>query len=123
MGDFAVKCTDYRKIEGKDIDHPEVKDVNMRVVIGEDDGAPNFVMRVFTVKPGGHTPWHTHPYEHELFFHAGSGAVRYGDNAETDITPVGPGTVAYVAPDEIHQIRNTGTEDLVFVCLIPKGVV
>ena len=32
--------------------------------IGSADGAPNFSLRVFTVDPGGHTPYHQHPYEH-----------------------------------------------------------
>ncbi|MBZ0272274.1 cupin domain-containing protein [bacterium] len=75
-------------------------------------------MRVFTVKPGGHTPHHHHPCEHEIFFHAGSGEVEY----EGEVVPVGPGYVAYVAPDAVHQIRNTGAEDLVFICVVPKGI-
>ena len=30
-----------------------------------------------------------------------------------------PGTAVYVAPDEIHQFRNTGSGPLKFLCLIP----
>ena len=30
-----------------------------------------------------------------------------------------PGVAVYVAPDEIHQFRNTGSGPLKFLCLIP----
>jgi len=29
------------------------------------------------------------------------------------------GTVVYVAPEEKHQFKNTGSETLKFLCLIP----
>ena len=32
--------------------------------LGSQDGAPVYSYRVFTVEPGGHTPYHQHPYEH-----------------------------------------------------------
>ena len=34
---------------------------------------PNFVMREFTIAPGGHTPHHTHPWEHHTYILAGKG--------------------------------------------------
>lgn len=108
----------YSDIDGKDIETPEVKGVHMRVAAGPDQGAPNFTMRVFTVKPGGYTFHHRHDYEHEIFFHAGNGEVFY----EGETRPVGPGHVAYVAPGADHQIRNIGDEDLVFICVVPKGI-
>ncbi len=42
-----------------------------RVVIGRADGAPHFAMRVFEIGEGGHTPKHSHPWEHEMFYHSG----------------------------------------------------
>jgi quercetin dioxygenase-like cupin family protein len=41
------------------------------VVIGKQDGAQNFSMRVFEIAPGGHTPKHAHPWEHEMFIMRG----------------------------------------------------
>ena len=32
--------------------------------ISSQDGAPVYSYRVFTVEPGGYTPYHQHPYEH-----------------------------------------------------------
>jgi quercetin dioxygenase-like cupin family protein len=88
-----------------------------RVVIGRADGADNFCMRRFDLAPGGHTPRHTHDWEHEIFFHAGRGEVfRSGG-----WVPVGPGDAVFVPGQEEHQIRNAGPEALTFLCLIPAG--
>ncbi|MCZ7585902.1 MAG: cupin domain-containing protein [Deltaproteobacteria bacterium] len=108
----------YKDVPENKVERDDVKDVTMRVAAGPDQGAPNFTMRVFTVRPGGHTPHHHHPYEHEIFFHAGRGEVEY----EGEVRPVSAGHVAYVAPDAVHQIRNTGSEDLVFICVVPNGI-
>ena len=51
------------------------KGVKIRWLIGEQDGAPNFAMRHFEVAPGGHTPHHSHDWEHEVFVLSGRGKV------------------------------------------------
>jgi quercetin dioxygenase-like cupin family protein len=112
------KCVHYEQIPGKKIENEEVRDVTMRVAVGPDDKAPRFTMRVFTVGRGGHSPRHTHDFEHEIFFHSGTGEVFH----EGITCPVKAGSVAYVAPGDDHQIRNTGSEDLVFVCVVPNKV-
>lgn len=111
-----MKNVPYRDIEPRPVEDPAAKGATMRVAIGPDDGAPNFVMRVFTVEPGGHSPRHTHPYEHEVFFHAGQGELF----CEGETRPIGPGHAAFVPPDALHQFRNTGPEPLVFVCVVPR---
>ena len=92
-----------------------VPGVTVRWVINKSDGAPNFAMRVFDVQPGANTPYHTHPWEHEVFVLAGQGVAK-GANGET---PIAYGTVAYIPPNEEHQFVNTGDEILRFICLIP----
>ena len=52
--------SDYREVEG----HEEAHGAEMRVVIGPEENAPNFVMRVFELQPGAASPYHTHPWEH-----------------------------------------------------------
>ena len=89
--------------------------VKIRWLIGEDDGAPNFAMRHFEVEPGGVTPYHDHPWEHEAFILGGSGVVKGPDHE----TAVGPGDVVYMPPDETHCFRNTGAETLSFICMVP----
>jgi quercetin dioxygenase-like cupin family protein len=61
----------------KPVDMAGAKDVDIRVLISTDDGAENFAMRMFEVQPGGHTPWHTHPNEHEVFIVEGHGVLVY----------------------------------------------
>ncbi len=90
----------------------------MRVLIGPDDGAPNFTMRQFEVAPGGHTPLHTHPYEHEVYILAGEGFVIRDGQAQ----PLRPGMIVFVPPGAIHQFRASDTSSLTFLCLIPNAM-
>lgn len=89
----------------------------IRWLIGEVDQAPNFAMRQFEVEPGGHTPKHVHDYEHEVFVLAGQGVLVDGDAEQ----PLSAGSVVYVAPNDVHQFRNTGPDPLQFLCLIPNS--
>ena len=92
-----------------------IKGVGMKVVISDMDGAPNFVMRVFEIEPGGHTPYHTHDWEHEVYVLEGD-AVAVSKDGEASI---GPGSVLLVEPNEIHNFKNTGDKPFVFLCMIP----
>ncbi|KPL11964.1 hypothetical protein AMJ85_02435 [candidate division BRC1 bacterium SM23_51] len=105
----AVSEVEPRAMEG------EAVGVSMRVLIAPDDGAPNFVMRLFVIESGGRTPFHAHPWEHEVFVLEGKGVVV----TEVGETPVGPEQAVFVAPGEKHCFRNTGEGDLCFLCLVP----
>jgi quercetin dioxygenase-like cupin family protein len=89
----------------------------VRWLIGEKDGAPNFAMRQFVVAPGGFTPRHSHPYEHEVYVLEGAGEVSEGDV----VHPLRQGDVILVRPDEVHQFRNTGETPMKFLCLVPNS--
>jgi quercetin dioxygenase-like cupin family protein len=89
--------------------------VSVRWVINKQDGAPNFAMRIFDVQPGAASPYHQHPWEHEVFILEGKGVVK-GESTEA---PFEAGYVVYVRPDEFHQFVNQGTGVLRFICLIP----
>ena len=93
------------------------KDVQRRLVLGPDDGTPLMALRVFTVSPGGHTPFHRHPFEHMNVVLEGQGALRRVDGEEQ----LTLGAVALVPADELHQFRNTGDTDFSFVCLVPNS--
>lgn len=109
-----MKHYHYTEVAEEEVPAP-AEGVKVRWLIKEETGAPNFAMRQFTLTSGGYTPRHTHPWEHEVFIRAGSGMVLGKDGEE----PVKPGDVVYMPPDEEHQFRNTGEDDLVFLCLIP----
>ena len=87
----------------------------MRMLIGPVDGAGNFHMRQFEVQPGGHTPHHSHDYEHEILVLGGSGTAK----SEQGDRPIATGDVIFVAPNEKHQFVNPGPDRLSFICLVP----
>jgi quercetin dioxygenase-like cupin family protein len=89
------------------------KDAFIQVMVPE---GPNFVMRVFTVKPGGHTPRHSHSFEHEVYVLAGKG--RASGSSEFDMTP---GDAIFVPAGDLHCFANTGTEDLKIICVVPRS--
>lgn len=89
----------------------------VRQLVGANVDAPNFAMREFEIAPGGHTPRHFHPYEHEVFVLQGDGVVIDGDQQR----PLQAGDVVYVAPDDVHQFKNTGESPMKFLCLIPNS--
>lgn len=89
----------------------------VKQLISQQDGAPMFAMRQFEVAPGGHTPHHHHPYEHEVYVIAGEGVVLENETPR----PIKAGDAILVQPDEIHQFRNTGSGPLKFLCLVPNA--
>jgi quercetin dioxygenase-like cupin family protein len=107
-----IHVRDFRDVEAQ----PAVEGVTMRLVIGPEQGAPVFNMRVFEVQPGHSTPHHSHSWEHEVFVLTGQGIVRTEQGDEL----LGHGTTVFVPGGEMHQFRNTGDESLRFICLIPQ---
>lgn len=107
-----IQVRDFRDVEAQ----PEVDGVTMRVVIGPEEGAPFFNMRVFEVQPGHASPHHSHWWEHEVFVLSGQGVVKT-DHGEVSI---GHGSTVFVPGGDMHQFRNTGDDLLRFICLIPQ---
>lgn len=93
--------------------------VKKRVVIGPDEGAENFIMRVFDIAPGHTSPDHAHPWEHEVFILSGEGAAR--DEAGKEM-PIGGGSTLFLPAGEKHCLINKGKDALRFICIIPTGV-
>jgi len=91
-----------------------VKGIRMAIMVGREDGAPNFALRSFRVEPQGHSPRHAHDYEHEVFIVGGGGEVLLGG----EYRPIKEGDVVYVPADEEHQFR-AGPDGMRFLCLVP----
>ena len=113
-----MKIVKYRDIDAVKFDNDAAKKITGRVLIGKDDGADNFCMRLFEISKNGHTPCHTHEWEHEMFIHSGRGEVLDGN----EWRPVSPGTAVFIPGNVEHQIKNSGSEPLVMLCIIPSGV-
>lgn len=113
-----MKIISYKNVPPVFMNNGEiVRQVAGRVMIGQQDGAKNFCMRMFEIGPDGFTPRHTHDWEHEVFIHDGKGEVFIKDQWH----PVTKGTAVFIPPDVLHQFRNTSGDTLAFICLIPSG--
>ena len=111
-----MRISHYRETAPDPAGEVDAEGVSVRWVIAERDGAENFSMRVITVDPGGHTPFHEHPWEHEVFILAGEGKVIQRDSDAR----CSSGDVVFILPGELHQFANPSDEALEFVCLIPN---
>ncbi len=95
---------------------PEAPGTSIRWLIDDDhDGAPIYALRMIEVEPGGHTPRHSHPYEHENFVVAGQGRVLVNGAWRA----VQAGDVIFVPGGMEHIYENTGDTPFKFLCGIP----
>jgi len=108
---------DYKDVRQDDVAAEGAVGAKIRWLITKEDGAPHFAMREFELAAGGHTPFHSHEWEHEVFVLSGEG-VAVGKDGEHALAP---GTVVLVPPDEEHNFKNTGAAPLRFLCLVPHG--
>lgn len=113
---MAVVIRNIDEAERSEVRMEGVKGATMAIMVGRGDGAPNFAIRQFVVEPGGHTPRHSHDYEHEVFVVSGEGDILL----EGERHPIRGGDVIYVPADEEHQFRSdAGGEGLRFLCAVP----
>ena len=107
----------WSDIEGKAVTDPGAEGVTIRVLMGENVGAPTFTMRHFELSPGGCTPFHSHSWEHEVYVLSGKGKVRQkGGEREVEA-----GSFVYVPPEEEHNFENEGDSPFTFLCVIPAS--
>ena len=113
MPDPTPKARHYTEIPDQ-VFGEEAPGVTIRSLIdSETDGAPVYALRMIEVAPGGHTPNHNHPYEHENFVVEGKGRVMIGDAWHT----VGAGDVIFVPPGIQHTYENAGETPFKFLLL------
>lgn len=112
-----MKVQSSQSVELQAVTMPGSSACQVRWLLSRDDGAPNFAMRQFEVAPGGFTPRHHHPYEHEIYVLEGEGEVYDGNTPHA----IHAGDVVLVKPDDVHQFKNVGDKPLKFLCLIPNN--
>ena len=103
------------EMDGAPMQMAGAEGITMRMMIGRADDAPTFAMRHFTVEPGGHSPRHSHDYEHEVYVVAGSARLEH-DGAFHDLKP---GDALFVQPNVTPQFVNTGDVPFKFLCFVP----
>ncbi len=74
----------------------------------------SFQLRYFEIAPGGFSTLEHHRHEHVVVVLRGRGEVRLGEKWH----PLGFGDAVYVAPDEVHQLRNGTGEPFGFLCVV-----
>lgn len=84
-------------------------------MIGKKEGAENFAFRYYEIKSGGVSNKEQHPYDHGVLILQGKGEVLMGDETH----PIARGDILHIPPDILHQLSNTGSESLGFLCVIP----
>jgi len=94
----------------------EAEGAFIQILIGPDE-APNFVLRRFTLLPGGRIKKHRHPtIEHEQYVLAGRMRIGLDD----EVYEVGPGDVVFIPPGVAHWYENVGEDPVLFLCAVPK---
>jgi quercetin dioxygenase-like cupin family protein len=92
------------------------KATHTQVLIGKNDGAPNFAMRRFTMGEGGGMPRHTNAVEHEQYVLRGRARIGIGDQ----VFEVGEGDVLYIPAGAPHfyEVVEAPFE---FLCMVPNS--
>lgn len=83
-------------------------------LLGQHGENTAFDLRYFEVEPGGYTSLERHRHTHAIINARGRGVLLHGDER----TELGHLDVAYVAPDEVHQLRNESAEPFGFFCIV-----
>ncbi|MCK5114546.1 MAG: cupin domain-containing protein [Phycisphaerae bacterium] len=103
-------------VEAVSVQMDGAKDVRVRVLFGPKDAAPTFALRQFEIAVGGHTPFHEHPFEHEVVVMAGEINLV----TEQKEIPITVGDVVLVPANEKHQFQNgSSTEMAKMLCIVP----
>jgi quercetin dioxygenase-like cupin family protein len=94
---------------------PGSANCKIQELLTEKNGAPNFAMRFFEIEPKGHTPQHSHPWEHEIYVLEGEGELRSKETIQFKSSDA-----LLVPANTLHQFYNSGSKPLKFLCLIPN---
>ncbi|MFD1687105.1 cupin domain-containing protein [Halobellus litoreus] len=86
------------------------------VLLGDEDGTPNFNMRRFILEPGARIPRHTNKVEHEQFVIEGTYQVGVGDETHT----VSEGDSLLIPAGVEHWYQNDNDDRGSFLCVVPK---
>jgi quercetin dioxygenase-like cupin family protein len=110
-----MKINKTADIESKKVSIPGAENVTIQMLVGPDDGSKNIAMRKFTVAPGGHTPRHSHNYEHVIKIENNKGFYIDKDGKKHEVSE---GDCFQVKANDLHQFQNPHDKPLEFLCII-----
>ena len=94
---------------------PAGTNTRTQVLIGAEQGAPNFAMRRFVMGAGGGMPRHTNAVEHEQYVLKGRARVTIGDS----VHEVKTDDAVYI-PAGVPHSYEVVEEPFEFLCLVPN---
>lgn len=107
----------------RSINEPDAAEVErssgatIQVLLGPEDGVPNFITRRFTLDPGGRIPEHRHPsIEHEQLMLEGEMHLVL----DGEVKVVRAGDCIFIPPHVAHSYENHGEVPARFLCIIPR---
>jgi len=112
-----MHITRLDKVEKTIIGMEGARDVYKQIPLSRKDGAPTFSFRVFTIEPGGYTPFHQHEFEHMNYVINGEGVLV----AEDRDHELREGDFALILAGEKHQFKNSSeNQNLLIICAVPR---
>jgi quercetin dioxygenase-like cupin family protein len=111
---LIIKTT--TSVVSQDVDN--ATGTKIQVLLGPDEGMPNFYTRIFTVEPGGRIPVHRHDaIEHEQLMLEGELVIILETGEEKTVKA---GDVIYFPAKVAHGYENRGTGPVRLACIVPK---
>ena len=107
-----MRIISYEEVEAKECEGSS----KLKIRWLNTEGSNIFAVRHIEIEPDGYSPYHSHPWEHEIFVLEGNGTA-VGEKVAVSINV---GELISVPAGEPHQIKNTGKSTLKILCMIPK---
>jgi quercetin dioxygenase-like cupin family protein len=107
-----MRVISYEEVEAKEVEGSS----KLKIRWLNNEGSRNFAVRHIEIEPDGYSPYHSHPWEHEIFVLEGNGTA-VGEKGDESISV---GDLISIPGEEIHQIKNTDKSVLKILCMIPK---
>ncbi len=96
-------------------DADDVRGVTENWLVGKAEDARNFAIRYYEVAPGGFSHAEEHAHDHGVVLLRGKARLILNDEEFV----IEPFDVAYISPNDFHQLVNIGEEPMGFLCVIP----
>jgi quercetin dioxygenase-like cupin family protein len=107
-----MRIISYTEVEAKKVEGSS----KLKIRWLNNEGSRNFAVRHIEIEPNGYSPYHSHPWEHEIFVLEGNGTA-IGNRV---VKAVSVGDLISIPAGEPHQIKNTGKSMLRILCMISK---
>jgi quercetin dioxygenase-like cupin family protein len=117
MGDGGSKATVIAPQAAPAAPVKRARGARMAVLVGPEQGAPNFITRRFLLAPGARIPAHRHPtIEHEQVMIRGEMLL----GIDGDVRTVRAGDAMYLPAGCTHWYENRSAQEAEFLCVIPN---